>query len=242
MSTSYIQKMERTQSSSFVGLWPLDEESGTVALDISPNGYNGTSSGLLRSNIQRGFLAPDGGKCAQFDGSASYINLYAAQPAQPTAIGSISLLAAVPQPNLAGTTKMQIIRLGVDGDNNLEIVFDTTAYRFAGSYEGGGTTDSVNSSLVYNVDGGPQFPEWHHFGLTWTKAGDAMKFYINGLQQGTTQTGLDTWTGNMASTLMVLGSSSTTAADVLTGYIARLGIWNVVLTADEMADAAVIGL
>ena len=78
MSTSYIQKMERTYNSSFVGLWPLDEESGTVAYDISPNGYNGVSSGLLRSNIQRGFLAPDGGKCAQFDGSASYINLYAA--------------------------------------------------------------------------------------------------------------------------------------------------------------------
>ena len=242
MSTSYIQKMERTYSSDFVGLWPLDEESRTVAYDISPYGYNGTSSGLLRSNLQRSFLAPDGGKCAQFDGSASYINIYAAQPAQPTAIGSISLLAAVPQANLAGTTKMQLIKLGVDNDNNIEITFDTTAYRFNGSYEGGGTTDSDNSSLVYNVDGGPQSPEWHHFGLTWTKAGDALKFYVDGLQQGTTQSTLDTWTGDLASTLMVLGSSVTTGADFLTGYIARLGIWSVVLPAATMRDLAVIGL
>ena len=238
MSTSYIQKMERMQSSSFVGLWPLIEESGTVAYDISPNGYNGVSSGLLRSNIQRGFLAPDGGKCAQFDGSASYINLYAAVTKDPSAIGSISLWAATPQANLAGTTKMQLIKLGVDNDNNLEIAFDTTAYRFSGSYEGGGTTD-VATSLQYNkTDYGP---DWHQFGLTWTKAGDAMKFYVDGLQQGSTQTGLDTWTGNMAATLMVLGSSVTTGADWLTGYIARLGIWSVLLTADEMADLAVIG-
>ncbi|MCK5430399.1 MAG: hypothetical protein KAI94_13050, partial [Anaerolineales bacterium] len=184
------------------------------------------------------FLAPDGGKCAQFDGSASYINLYAAQPAQPTAIGSISLWAATPDANISGTTKMQLIKLGVDNDNNLEIAFDTTAYRFVGSYEGGGTTDSATGLLYNKTDYGP---DWNHFGLTWTKAGDAMKFYINGLQQGSTQTGLDTWTGNMASTLMVLGSSVTTGADLLTGYLARLGIWSVVLTADDMADLAVIG-
>ncbi len=242
MSTSYIQKMERVQSSSFVGLWPLDEESGTVAYDISPNGYNATSSGLLRSNIQRSFLAPDGGKCAQFDGSASYINLYAAVTKEPTTIGSISLLAAVPQANLADTTKMQIITLKYDASNYIDITFDATAYRFNGAYDAAGTLVSVNSNLVYNVDGGPQFPEWHTFGLSWTKAGDALKFYVDGLQQGSTQDTLGTWAGAMASTTMVLGSSSTSAADVLTGYLARVGIWSVVLTDKEFADLAVIGL
>ncbi len=241
MSTSYIQKMERTYNSSFVGLWPLDEESGTVAEDISPNGYNATSSGLLRSNIQRSFLAPDGGKCAQFDGSASYINIYSAITKEPTTIGSISLLVAVPQANLAGTTKMQIITLKYDSQNYIDITFDTTAYRFNGAYEAGNTLKSVNSGLVYNVDGGPQYPEWHHFGLSWTKAGDALKFYVDGLQQGSTQTSLGTWTGAMASTTMVLGSSSTSAADVLTGYIARVGIWSVVLPDATMQDLAVIG-
>ncbi len=225
MSTSYIQKMERTYNSSFVGLWPLDEESGTVAYDISPNGYNATSSGLLRSNIQRGFLAPDGGKCAQFDGSASYINLYAAQPSQPTTIGSISLWVATPDANLSGTTLMQIIKLGADGDNYIDITFDTTAYRFNQVYNAAGTLSSQNTSLVYNVDGSPQYPEWHHFAITWTAAGDEVKSYVDGVQWGSTLTGLDTWAGNMASALMVLGSSSSSsAADVLTGYIARVGI------------------
>ena len=240
--SSYIQKVLRTQNSSFVAFWPLNEESGTVAYDLSPNGYNATSSGLLRSNLQRSFLAPDGDKCAQFDGSASYIDIYAAVTKEPTTIGSISLWAAVPQANLAGTTKMQIITLKYDAENYIDITFDTTAYRFNGAYEAGDTLDAVNSGLVYNVDGGPQFPEWHHFALTWTKAGEALKFYVDGLQQGSTQASLGTWTGAMASTTMVLGSSSTTAADQLTGYLARVGIWSVVLTGDEVADLANAGL
>ena len=243
MSTSYIQKMERTYNSSFVGLWPLDEESGTVAYDISPNGYNATSSGLLRSNIQRSFLAPDGGKCAQFDGSASYVDLYGAIAKEPTTIGSISLLVAVPQANLAGTTMMQLIKLGVNSSNYIDITFDTTAYEFNGAYKAGGSLKAVNSSLVYNMDGGPQYPEWHQFGLTWTKAGNALKFYVDGLQQGSTQTSLGTWAGAMVSGAMVLGSSSSSsAADVLTGYIARVGIWSVVLPDATMQDLAVIGL
>ena len=238
MSTSYIQKMERTQSSSFVAVWPLDEESGTVAYDISPNGYNATSSGLLRSNLQRSFLAPDGGKCAQFDGSASYINLYAAVTKEPTTIGSISVWVATPDANLSGTTKMQIITLKYDASNYIDITFDATAYRFNGAYEAGGIDVSVNSNLQYNVGYGAQ---WHHFALTWTAAGDALKFYIDGLQQGTTQDTLGTWTGAMASTTMVAGSSVTSGADWLKGWMARLGIWSVVLTGDEVADLAVIG-
>ncbi len=241
MSTSYIQKVLRTQSSNLVGFWPLNEESGTVAYDLSPNGYNATSSGLLRSNLQRSFLAPDGDKCAQFDGSASYINIYSAIGSEPTTIGSISLWVAVPQANLSGTTKMQLITMAYDASNLIDITFDTTAYRFNGAYEAGGTLDSVNSSLLYNVDGGKQQPEWHHLGLTWDAANNRLRFFADGVQQGTTQASLGTWTGAMASTTMVLGSSSTTAADVLTGYLARVGVWSVELTIPEMAELAVIG-
>jgi hypothetical protein len=230
--------MERTYNSDFVGLWPLDEERGTTAYDISPNGYNATSSGLLRSNAQRSFLAPDGGKCAQFDGSASYVNLYGAIAKEPTTIGSISVLVATPTENLKGTTKMQIITLKYDAENYIDITFDTTAYRFNGAYEAGDTLDAVNSDLVYNVGYGPQ---WHQFGLTWDAANNKLKFYVDGKQQGSTQESLGTWTGAMASTTMVLGSSSTTAADVLTGYAARLGIWSVVLPPATMRDLAVIG-
>ena len=238
MSTSYMQKMERTYNSSFVGLWPLNEESGTTAYDISPNGYNGTSVSLMRSWDDRKVLGPDGAKCAQFDGSTSYINIYSALASAPTTIGSISVWVALENTFLKGSTAGKIIKLGVDTNNYIDITFDATAYRFNGVYKAGGTASSVNSSLVYNSGYGPT---WHHFGLTWTKAGDAVKFYVDGLQQGTTQTSLGTWSGTMASDLMVVGALSTAPLGVVTGWIARLGIWSVVLPAATMADLAVAG-
>ena len=236
MSTSYIQKVLRTQSSNFVGFWPLDEESGTTAYDISPNGYNATSSGLLRSNVQRGFLAPDGGKCAQFDGSASYINMYNATAAAVTTPGSMSIWAATPDANLSGTTKMQLFKFAADANNFIDLTFDTTAYRFNGWHEGNTTAKSVNSPLKYNVGYGPQ---WHHFVMTFTDSG-SLTFYTDGLAE-TAATSLGIFTGSMASTLMVLGSSSTTAADQFTGYLARFAWWNVVLSQSEVDDLYTIG-
>jgi hypothetical protein len=239
MSTSYIQKMERTYNSNFVGHYPLDEESGTVAYDISPNGYNGTSVSLMRSWNDRQVLGPDGGKCAQFDGSASYVNIYSALASAPTTIGSISVWAALENTFLKGSTAGKIIKLAVDANNTIDITFDSTPYRFNGTYTANSTASSVNSSLVYNSGYGPT---WHHFVLTWTKAGDALKFYVDGKQQGSTQTSLGTWSGTMASNLMVVGASSTAPLGVLKGWIARLGIWSVVLPPATVADLAVAGL
>ena len=230
----YIEKMRRIQSSSFVGLWPLTEESGTVAYDISDNGYNATSSGLVRTS-NRGIYGPDGRPCAEFDGSTSYINLYGAVGSEPTTIGSISIWAATPNANIAGTTKMQIIKLAADANNFIDITFDTTAYRFNAAYEAGGTDKNVNSGLVYNTKAG-YGPQWHHFALTWTSADPAI-FYVDGVAL-TALTSLGTWAGAMASDLMVLGSSSTTAADVWKGSLARLGIWSVVLTPAEIRELA----
>jgi hypothetical protein len=238
MSSSYIQKVLRTQNSSFVGYWPLNEESGTVAYDLSPNGYNGTSSGLLRAATDRNKLAPDGSKCAKFDGSASYINIYSAIGSEPTTEGSLSVWAACENANLAGTTKMQIIKLAADANNFIDLTFDTTAYRFNAAYEGGGTDKNINSPLLYNVGYGAQ---WHHFVMTWSATNDALNFYVNGSAQ-TAATSLGTWAGAMASTLMVVGSSSTTAADVWNGWLAHLGIWSAILTQTEVDELYKIGL
>ncbi len=233
----------RRRSTDLVGHWTLKEESGAVAEDHSTNGYNATSSGLLRSNFDRSFLGPDGAKCAKFDGSASYIDLYAAQATAPTTIGTISIWAAVPQANLIGTTMMQIIKLGADGNNYIDITFDTTARRFNGAFKAGGTLKSVNSDLVYNE---PQSirhgARWLHFAITWTKAGEELKFYLGGVQQGSTQSSLGTWSGSFASDLMVLGSSNTTPADQFTGWMSNLAMWTAVQPESDIKILAKEGL
>ena len=85
MSTNYQEKVKRMHSSSWVGYWPLDEESGTTVYNhVTPSvtpitttpAQNGTSANLVRTSAGRGeMLAPDGGKCARFDGSTSYIDI-----------------------------------------------------------------------------------------------------------------------------------------------------------------------
>jgi hypothetical protein len=137
---------------------------------------------------------------------------------------------------------MQIWKFAVDVNNFLDLTYDTASYRFNAAYECAGTDVSVNSSLVYNVDGGQQSPEWHHFGVTYadTDAGDALTLYVDGKAE-TAVSSLGEFGTPFDTTLMVLGSSATTPADQFTGWMSHF-VWNhAIFTADEMRDLATIG-
>jgi hypothetical protein len=243
MSTNYMEKVKRTQSSSFVGYWPLNEESGTTVYNIvrpaqqpmttTPH-QNGTSANLVRTPEALSFLAPDGSKCARFDGSTSYIDMIAALSSSATTTGSLSIWAAIPQANLAGTTKMVLCYFAVDGDYQHQLYFDTTAYRFTAMHDANSEKTST-SSLVYNMKG-PQYPEWHHFGYDFVDAG-SLNFYVDGVAQ-TAATSLGTWSGSYATALMCLGSDNTTISDAFNGWLAHFAWWSKVLTADEWRDLA----
>lgn len=243
MSTNYIEKALRIRSSNVVGYWPLNEESGTTVVDWGPNAYNGTSSGLVRVPSTRGFTGPDGGRCAQFDGSATYIDLVAALPSSATTEGTISAWVATPQAQLSAASKMQIMLMAADTANAIGIDFDTTAYRFSADYfagSGDATYSTTYGGLVYNVDGGEQKPEWQHLAMTYGATADALILYVNGTAS-TTASSLGTWTGSFASTAMVLGSTSTTIATALTGWMSNVGWWSTPMTAPEIRELAVIG-
>ena len=40
MSTNYIEKVLRTQASGLIAYWPLNDEQGTTAIDLSDNGQD----------------------------------------------------------------------------------------------------------------------------------------------------------------------------------------------------------
>lgn len=248
MSTNYIEKVKRLRTTSLEGCWPLNDESGTVVLNVGPKGsdVNGTSSALVRVPSTRGFAGPDGGRCAQFDGSASYIDLYTATAAASTitvAEGSLSIWAATPQANLKATTKMQIMLLAADTANQIGIDFDTTAYRFSGDYfagSGDATYSTTYGKLIYNVDGGIQKPEWHHLGLTYSVAADKVILYVDGTAS-TVASSLGTWTGAWGSTLCSIATSKTSLGDLFTGWLAHVALWSTPLTAPEMKQLSEIG-
>ena len=245
MSTNYIEKVLRMQSSSFMGYWPLNEESGTAVYDLSRNGYNGTSSGLVRVPETRGFTGPDGGRCAQFDGSASYVDVFASASGSSISVaeGTVSVWVATPDTNLEGTTKMQIVLLAADSANSIGIDFDTTANRFGCIYyagSGDATYSTTYGSLAYNVDGGPQKPEWQHLAMTYSAVADKVIFYING-NPSTIASSLGTWTGAFGSTITCIGTSKLAGADLFTGWMAHPAWWKTPFSEAEVRELAVIG-
>jgi hypothetical protein len=251
MSTNYIEKALRIGGTGTIGFWPLNEESGTVAYDLSSNGYNGTYSGLVTVPETRGFTGPDGGKCTQFDGT-TIINLINAAPSSASSSqteGSLSMWVATPETNLTGTTLMQLAIIGADTANSIELEFDTTANRFAAQYfagSGDATYSTNNASLVYNENAALYTPQWHHLGMTYSATNDALIVYTNGTPS-TTASSLGTWTGNYAAGLMALGTTSSTgsagagATNGFTGWMSNV-LWTTqILTDANMAELAKAG-
>ena len=242
MSTNYMEKVKRQQSSSWVGYWPLNEESGTVVYNhVSPSGYpgdttpeqNGTSVSLVRNSASRSFLAPDGSKCATFDGSASLINMVAALSSSAISPGTMAAWAAIPEANLSGTTMMRLWYFGVDGNNLLALEFDTVAQQMKALHVSAAGTSKTSTGKVYNDYWQKGVPLWHHYAMTYTSAG-TMQFYIDGKAQTAAST-LGTMAGTFATTLMCLGSDHTTISDPFTGHMAHFVWSNVAYSADEVA-------
>lgn len=240
MSTSYIEKVLLTQKSGLIGYWPLYEESGTSAIDLSGNGYNATTASLARGWNDRRMLALDGGKCAQFDGTSSAVDFSGAQTSEPTTEGSASIWVATPENVLSGTTAMQIFKMGVDANNYMDLTFDTTAYQFKADYKAGGTSKSITKK-VYNENANAALPQWHHFVATWSATGDALNFYVDGVAQ-TAASSLGTWAGSMDTDLMCLGTSAyATPADQFTGWLAHFALWTPILSQSEVDELYDIG-
>ena len=244
MSTSYMEKVKRTQSSAFVGYWPLDEESGTTVFNaVAPAVWgtttpesNGTSANLVRVPETAGFLAPDGSKCAMFDGSTTYVDMISAKSSSATTIGSMAIWAAIPQENLAATTKMVLFHFAVDGDYQIQLTFNATAYQMQAMHDA--NSEKTSTALVYNMMG-PQLPQWHHYAMTFADGG-TLRFYVDGVAQ-TAATSLGTWSGSFATALMCLGSDNTTISDAFKGWLAHFGWWSAELSAAEVKDLATIG-
>ena len=246
MSTSYDKKALRT--SNLIAYWPMNEESGTTVYDMGPNGYNATSAGLVRIPATRGFLGPDGSKCALFETPSSDINLFGAAASSATGeswgkgsqtTGSIGVWVAIPKEKLQGTTRMDVCRFAADDNNEIEIYFDTAAYRFAMLFKGNSTGVTNNSANAYNDRYSPGVPVWHHLCMTYSTA--TMLTYIDGkVTTDTADTTSSAWSGNYASTLMNVGVTSTTSTvlSFFTGYMKGF-LWSgAQLSADEVAGLA----
>ena len=155
-------------SANLMAHYALDEGSGTIAVDSSGNGNNGTISGGAT------FTTGKIGQALSFDGVNDYINIPNNTTLSPT--GDMTLSAWVKFWQL-GTDLARVQKIVYKGHNvtpweSYELMMDATnqiVFNRAGgtnSYAGAGYTGAVSKGVWYHIVGVSQ-------GLT-------MKIYING--------------------------------------------------------------
>lgn len=214
-----------------IAYWPLAEASGATATDESGNGRSGSYSNVTLGVAGIG----DGRTAASFNGTTSLANMFTAslQGAFNGQEGTIAAWlkvanagvwtdAATRAAALFSVNAANLIRLRKNGTNNT----------IACVYVAGGTSKTVAKASFSPTT-------FFHIAMTWSKAADQMIFYINGAQEGATQTGLGTFAGALGATTAVVGAESTAAAQ-WNGSIAHAALWATPLSAAQIATLAVV--
>lgn len=231
--SNFLLHSLRVTNAAVVAAWRLRPLPSGVAEEItSVDNLNGTFSNCT---FPFSLHSPAGLHCPEFNGTSSTIDLYTAALASAIDMTeiSVSIWAKVASASVfTDSSKRSIITLSADGNNILQISRSTSNDVIDFDYTAASTADTVAASTL---TAGASPVTWMHLGLTVSDTGDAMKAYLNGVQTGSTQTGIGTFSGAIDSDLTVLGSSALgTPADVWSGGISDLIIYSEILTADEM--------
>jgi hypothetical protein len=225
------------QSANLIAYWPLNETSGTNAVNME-----GTAArdAPYNSDVSTWPVATgigDGGTAPTYDGTNDSVNIYSAS-LDGVFDGSeftISLWFKVSAVGVwtDGANRTAIL-IGTDTPGNV-IEFEKSAVgnRLDFEYTAGSTTKLVSRGSTTSTD-------WIHLAMTVSAGADEMKAYYNGSQTGATQTTLGTWADALKTTSCAIGSAGGVPAEVTNGYIAHVAIWDSALIAATIAELATV--
>ncbi len=226
----YASKVLATAPANLLAYWKLDETGGTTAYDSSGHGRNGTYSGVALNTSS--FL--DGSPAPSFNGINDYVDVY-----------SSSLAAAFNgnEGTFIAWGKVHDSSVWSDGSNRRLIHFVSTL----------GTSNRIilsrpladNSFLLQRSASGNlgvtatlSNTDYVLYALAWSKVSDQVKAFINGSQVGTTQTGLQSFSGALATDSAVIGAHSSGGTLSWRGSIAHVALWDVALSAAQITSLA----
>jgi hypothetical protein len=222
-------RIEPVAATALVGYWKLDEGQGLVARDFSSGGHDATlTSGPLwtASNLASS-ITYDDPAAITFDGVNDYVDVGASATPNNAAF---SVCAWV---KLNSTSGWQAL-VSQDGTN-------TSAYTLVKSGNTGrfafiGETPDANGAGVTSTDGTttPVTGTWYH--VCGTSDTTALRLYVNGAMEGAI-TFASSWlaTGH---TILGAGKYSGNRSDYLNGVLDDVRIYNVTLTAAQVAALA----
>ena len=111
----------------------------------------------------------------------------------------------------------------IDNDNYIWLYKFTDNVLYF-TYKAGGVQEQVGLAITPTT--------FFNMGITWSKSGDAVKAYYNGVQAGLTQTALGTWAGNLSATRCTIGARNVAA--FWSGPIGPVPIFNEAKSPTEM--------
>lgn len=220
-----VKKIKTVFGSSLIVLGTHNEPSGTVALDLSGNGRNGTYTG-----VTLGQTGIDGKKAGLYAATKG-LNIYGASLA--AAFNPLEgALFIVSKADLTAAGTQCLGTLFVNASNTIQL-WKTAANVITAYYVAGGTSKTV----AYNVGTDALKADpltgagWISYLLTWSKSGDRLKLYMNGVRVGNDASSLGTWAGALSATQTCIGTYRTdTFTFSWTGIIQYWALGNAALT------------
>ncbi len=125
--------------------------------------------------------------------------------------------------------------LEVDVNNRVNVFYRNAVNNTLLSAYGAGGVPENETTVAY---GGVL--TWLHLGMTWSKSAGAngeVRHYVNGVQEGATDTALGVWAGVLANTRAVIGDSDTGSSRPWHGWLAHPAVFGRPLTPAEVALA-----
>ena len=228
----YYQKMLALNP---IAYWVEDEKSGTVAYDLVSGrvagAQNGTHSGVTLWQNGIG----DGRRAAGYNGQSSYTNIYSAALAAAFSGASGTAMIWMRVSGVGVWTDGAVggmFVLQVDGNNYVRLRKSNANNQIQFWYKAGGTFESVVAAYSALT--------WTHIAVTWSKAAEEMRAYLNGVQTGVTQVALGVWAGALSVSTTVLGASNNTPAEPFPGYLAHAAVFNRALSPAEIETLSVV--
>ena len=222
----YAAKVLATSAANLLAYWPFSEGSGVVAGDLSGNSRDGQyDNGCLLGQPGIG----DGRTCPWFDGVNDRVTLYSAS------LGSAWSFAEF---SMALWMRMNSAAVWTDSTNRSGISFTAPSSEYfyisrAPQNNGltwylrlGGVDAATNTYIGGDVGG-----DWFHLGFTSKSGGNAYR-YVNGAES-THKTGVASPLGGTLSSAYASGQANTWY-----GWIAHVAVWDVQLSAAQMAALA----
>lgn len=227
-SLSYAAGAEDFLTDGLVAGWDMARPAGTQ-IWLDERGRHVITAGAT-SAVEVYDPTFDGAK-AILDGSNDFLNIYGAALNEDFdgAAGTVVVFAQVSAAGVwTDAATRYLINIGADGNNCVRIFKGSTANQVLYRYIAGGTTDTVIDTTAVGTTKAM-------FALTWDKAAEELKAYLNGAQVGTTQASLGTWAGSLASTQCFVGAVSATGMTPWSGNIYGARVYDRALTAGELA-------